>query len=210
MAIRFKTLTLTYFWVYKKTSISNCFQRSWSLIRKPKPYKNLQMKKKNSMRDQILKKANFQDFQTFLGVKNPCKHTSLCLLLSPPPRKREYPTQTTKLIYKLHGVQYHYLTIDSFKSFWTSTGVTTPWFITKLGKCFATSLVLCRKENNPKIIALSYVAKEETRDFMCPMALWGRDNDLRRNFLTFIPYVQYFLYLKYSLQPLSIGENRFW
>lgn len=130
-------------------------------------------KKKFHERSNI-EKSKFSRLSNILRGQKPLQtHFTLPSTL-PPQKKREYPTQTTKLIYKLHGVQYHYLTIDSFKSFWTSTGVTTPWFITKLGKCFATSLVLCRKENNPKIIALSYVAKEETRDFMCPMALWGR------------------------------------
>lgn len=37
------------------------------------------------------------------------------------------------------------LTMDSFKSFWTSMGVTTPWFITKVGKLLATSLALYNK-----------------------------------------------------------------
>jgi len=30
--------------------------------------------------------------------------------------------------------------------------VTTPWFITKLGKYFATSLILCGKETKPQIV----------------------------------------------------------
>lgn len=59
------------------------------LLKELVPHKEIQAQQKpaneekNSMRDQILKKANFQDFQTSLGVKDPCKHTSLCLLLSP-------------------------------------------------------------------------------------------------------------------------------
>jgi len=35
--------------------------------------------------------------------------------------------------------------MDSFRSFCTSAGVTTPWLITKFGKLFATTLGLYRK-----------------------------------------------------------------
>lgn len=51
ITIWFKTLTLTYFWIYKKTSISNCFQGGRSLVRKTKTYKNLQMNDNNKMRE---------------------------------------------------------------------------------------------------------------------------------------------------------------
>ena len=43
--IWFITPTITYFWIYKETSICNCFQRSWSFIGKTKSNKNLQMNK---------------------------------------------------------------------------------------------------------------------------------------------------------------------